>query len=88
MRLHRGVATLAAVLSLAGISAPVAYGLDNVTPGSGGQATPLRVQQASSGPSDWLIAVGAAGAITVLGTGAAAQRRHTRRHRAPAATAP
>ena len=87
MRLQRGVAMLAAVLSFAGISAPIAYGLDDVAPGSGGQNTAVRVQQGSSGSSDWLIVAGAAGGLTVLGTGAAAKRRHSRRHRTPATTA-
>jgi hypothetical protein len=87
MRLHRGVPVLAAVLSLAGTSAPVAYGFENLGPSDGGQVTPVRVQQGSSGSNDWLIAAGAAGGLTVIGAGAAAKRRHSQRHRRAVTTA-
>lgn len=87
MRIHRGLAMLAAVLSLAGISAPVAYGFDNRAPSGGSQVTPIQVQQGSAGSNDWLIAVGAAGGLTAIGAGAAAKRRHSQRHGMPVTTA-
>ena len=86
MRLHRGVATLAVVSALAGTATP-AYAFQPIAPASG---TPpaTRVQQPSDGgPGDEvLIAVAVAGGVTVLGAGAIATRRHSRRHRAPAVT--
>ena len=82
MRLHRGVPMFAAVVTLAGVSAPTAYAFDANSPGGGGgQPAPL-VQSNSGSSSDWLIGVGAAGGIALLGTGMAA----TARSRRPTAT--
>jgi hypothetical protein len=82
MRIHRCVPMLAAVVSLSGVSAPVAYGFEAMSPG-GDIAQPAPVVQHHSGSSiDWVIGIGTATGIVVLGTGAAA----TMRNRRPAAT--
>ncbi len=79
MRLHRCVPVLAAVVSLAGVSAPVAYGSEAMA-GSGGTPVPTTqvVQHHSAGSIDWVVGIGAATGIVVLGTGAAATLRGRR----------
>jgi hypothetical protein len=84
MRPHRNGVVLAAVPSFAGIPTPVAPGSPTSLRAGGGRANRARVRQASSGPSGWVIAIGAVGGIIVFGTGVAVKRRHARRHRAPA----
>jgi hypothetical protein len=90
MRLHRGVPMLAAVVTLAGVSAPAAYGLDDISPGGGGSQAATPAVDHSAGPSDWLIGLGAAGGITLAGAGLASSRRTRRRtgsaHRVRAAS--
>jgi hypothetical protein len=77
MRLHRGVPTLAAVLTLIGSSAPAAHGFELAgapTPSPGHNTV---AQRQSSGSDDWAVEIGAVGAVTVLATAAAvARRRH------------
>ena len=77
MRTHRCVPTLAAVIALAAPAAP-AYGADIDAPGGGGTvSTVVAHQQASS--SDWLIGVGAAAGVVLVGAGVAGSRRTSRR---------
>lgn len=78
MRLHRDVATLAAVLSFAGISTPAAYAFANRAPASEGQSTAARVHHQSSNASDWLIAHPAR---SNEHRRAAANRQRSRHHR-------
>ena len=80
MRLRRDVPLLAAVLTLAGSSAPAAYGLANRAPIAGGdQPKAARVQDSAAG-SDELLAFGvAAGGLALVGAGIASSRRSTRR---------
>jgi hypothetical protein len=77
MRLHRGAAMLAAVVTLAGVSTPAAYAFDSQAPSSGGQPPVAAVQHRSPSSTDWLlIGVGSAGAITLAGAaGLGATRR-------------
>jgi len=80
MRLHRCVPALAAVVTLAGASAPAAYAADAIAPGGGGTvpaATPV-AQHHPAGSVDLLIGIGTATGIAVLGTGAAATLRNRR----------
>jgi len=90
MRLYRGVPLLAAVVTLAGVSTPAAYGFDSVSPAGGGGQPTAPVVDHSAGPSDWLIGLGAAGGITLAGAGVASSRRARRRtasaHRVRAAS--
>jgi len=70
MRLHRCVPVLAAVVSLAGVSAPIAQASEAVAPSGapdGQVAASARPQPGNS--SDWLIGLGTATGIVVLGTG-------------------
>ena len=79
MRLHRSVPVLAAALALAGVSAPVASAHDAMAPSGGiGQPTTV-VQHHSTGSTDWIIGIGTATGIAVVGTGTAAGLRHRRR---------
>ena len=74
MRLHRGVPMLAAVLTLAGTSAPAANAFVGVSAG-GPSGQPTRVTQHPSGDNaDWAIAIAAAGGLTLAGAGFAARR--------------
>lgn len=78
MRLHRGVPVLAAVVTLAG-SAP-AYAFDAGTQGGGIPQTPTALAaHHQSGSTDWLIGVGAASGVALIGAGVAGSRRVTRR---------
>jgi hypothetical protein len=76
MLLRKSVPMLAAVVSLAGVSTPAAYGFDNTaSPAAAGRPTAL-VQHRSPSSTDWLlIGVGSAGAITLAGAGVTATRR-------------
>jgi hypothetical protein len=82
MHLHRCVPVVAAVISLAGAtSAPVALASDAMAPGGGGPVPPTTttvVQHHSAGSIDWIIGIGTATGIVVLGTGALATRRNRR----------
>lgn len=75
MRVHRAVPMLAAVLTLAGGTAPNALAFDAEAPAAGPSAP---VSHNSSDASDWLIGAGAAGGITVF-TAALAVNRRSRR---------
>jgi hypothetical protein len=68
---------LATVLTLVGTSTP-AYAFVGAS-GRGPSSQPTAVAQHHSGDSlDWVIGIGAAGAVTMLGTGVpVARRRHT-----------
>jgi hypothetical protein len=82
MRLNRGVRTLAAVVSLAAVTAPAAYAND-IGEGGSGLSPALQAQVATShrsaGSTDWpLIALGAGGAVLV-GAGVGGSRAHSRR---------
>ncbi len=80
MRIHRSIPMLAAVATLVGSAAPAAYASDNVAAGSGGAvSSTAQVQHNSSGTGDWLIGLGAAGAVTLAGAGVASSRRASRR---------
>jgi hypothetical protein len=82
MRLHRCVPVLAAVVSLAGVSAPLAEASDAMAPGGGGPVHLAAPAPHQTGSSDWLIGLGTATGIVVLGTGAivtARDRRASRR---------
>lgn len=82
MHLHRCVPVVAAVISLAGAtSAPVALAAEAMAPGGGGTVPPTAttvVQHHSAGSADWIIGIGTATGIVVLGTGALATRRNRR----------
>ena len=84
MRLHRCMPMLATVVTLAGVAAPVAEASQAMAPGGGlsQPASPTVVQHHSAGSVDWVIGIGTAAGLAVLGTGAVA----TRRNRRPAAT--
>jgi hypothetical protein len=81
MRLHRGVPMLVAALVLAGGSP--AYGFIRTTdggPASPGRSSTSRVVQHRSDDSvGWAIGLGTAGALTLVGTGFAANRRRGRK---------
>jgi hypothetical protein len=81
MRIHRAVPMFAAVASLAAGTAPAAQGFDNSAPIAGQAATLTQHHPSASG--DWLIALGTAGAITVLSGGWAAGRRRPPRPTRP-----
>ena len=81
MRLHRCMPVLATVVALAGVSAPVAQASQAMAPEGGGSvqaAAPTVVQSHSAGSVDWIIGIGTATGIAVLGTGVAATRRNRR----------
>ena len=72
MRLHRCMPMLAAVVSLAGVCAPVAQASDAIAPGGGNLApspAPIVQQHHSADSIDWVIGIGTAG-VAVLGAGA------------------
>jgi hypothetical protein len=77
MRLSRSVPMLATVLTLMGTSAP-AYAFVGVS-GRGPSSQPAAVAQHHSGDApDWIIGIGAAGAVTMLAVAVpVARRRHT-----------
>jgi hypothetical protein len=80
MRLHRCMPVLAAVVSLAGVSAPIAQASEAVAP-SGGisqPAAPTVVPHQSAGSADWVIGIGTATTVALLGTGAAVTLRNRR----------
>jgi len=81
MRVHRCMPVFAAVVSLAGGSAPVAYATDATAP-SGAPAHLAAPAPHQTGSSDWLIGLGTATGIAVLGTGAivTARDRRSSRH--------
>jgi hypothetical protein len=88
MHLRRGVPALAAILSLAATAPSAAYGLERASYGASGVASTTVVQPHSSDSTDWLVAIGAAGGVTVVGGGMVVKRRQTRdRKRAHTATA-
>jgi hypothetical protein len=71
---------LAAVLTLAGGTAPVAYGFDDsVSPASGAGQPPALVEHHPGGSIDGLLGVGVAGGIALVATGLVASQRGTRR---------
>ncbi|HUA44161.1 MAG TPA: hypothetical protein VMA77_02970 [Solirubrobacteraceae bacterium] len=80
MRLHRCVPVLAVVVSLAGVSAPLAEASQAEAPSAGipQPTTPTVIQHHSAGSADWIIGIGTAAGIAVLGTGAVATRRNRR----------
>jgi hypothetical protein len=86
MRLHRGVPMLASVPTLVGTSTP-AYAF--VRPSGGGQGgQPTALTQHHSGDStDWVVGIGAAGAVAVLGSAAGVARRRRTLVTRPARTA-
>lgn len=80
MRLHRGVPMLAAVIALAGSPAASAY----VQPAGGGGPIrqPTALTQHHSGDSiGWVIGIGTAGGLAVVGSGVAAKRSQGRKQR-------
>ncbi len=78
MRLRRVVPMLATAITLStGAAAPAALALDNTAPSSG-QPTTLVLHHPDSSV-DWLIILGTAGGVTLLGSGLAANRRGARR---------
>jgi hypothetical protein len=79
MRLYRCVPAFAAVVSLAGVSAPAAFASDAIAPGGGPlQASTTQViQRHTPASDDWVIGIGAAG-VAVLGAGAVLGTRHRR----------
>jgi hypothetical protein len=85
MRLHRCMPVLAAVVSLAGVSAPLAQASDAIAPGGGGSLgespTPVVQQHHPAGSVDWVIGIGSAAGLAILGAGATV----TLRSRRPAA---
>jgi hypothetical protein len=85
MRLHRGVRTLAAVASLAAAAAPTAHAY---AIGQGGGSLPATASPAhhvarawrDPGSTDWaVIAIGAGGALVLVGAGVGGSRVHSRR---------
>jgi len=68
---------LAAVVTLAGVSTPAAYGFDaTASPApAGGQPAATLTQQHPAGSSDLLIGVGTAGGIALVAGGLAASLR-------------
>jgi hypothetical protein len=78
MRVHRGIAVLATALTMAGTSTPAANAFIRVgSRSSSGQ--PATATHPRSGESiDWVIGIGTAAGITLLGTGLVATRRRTR----------
>ncbi|HUA71739.1 MAG TPA: hypothetical protein VMA96_11665 [Solirubrobacteraceae bacterium] len=84
MRLNRGVRTFAAIASLAAATSPAAYAND-IREG-GGNPVPTAAQVATahrnSSSTDWaLIAIGAGGAVVLVGAGVGGSRAHSRRRR-------
>ncbi len=85
MRLRRAVPMLATVITLtAGATAPAALALDNTAPSAGQPAALAH----PSNSSDWLVVLGTAGCVTLLGSGLAANRRGARRATARGTTIP
>ena len=83
MRVRKSTAMVAAVVSVAGLTAPTAYAFDNRAPSAGAAPPALRVQDHRASSTDWLlIGVGGAGAITLAGAGAGARARVGARRRA------
>src|SRR5438105_11683789 len=74
MRLCRDVPMLAAVMTVAGVSAPAALALDNKTL-AGGDPTVAVVQHRQSNSTDWVLSgLVAVGAITLAAAGLGASR--------------
>jgi len=78
MRLHRCVPALAAAVTLAGVSAPLAEASQAVAPSGAVPTSPTVVQHRSVGSEDWALGIGTAAGIAVLGTGAAVGIRNRR----------
>jgi len=80
MRLHRVVPMLASVATLAAVSAPAASAQQPISPSGGVPQTGTTLAaHHSSGSSDWLIGVGAAGGVVLVSAGLAGTRRAHRR---------
>jgi hypothetical protein len=84
MRLNRGVRTFAAIASLAAVTAPAAQANDIGEGGGDPSTTASHIAPAhrDSSSTDWaLIAVGAGGAVVLVGVGLGGSRAHSRRRR-------
>ena len=79
MRVHKSVPTLAAIVTLAAAASP-AYAIEQVSNGSPSSQAAAATQHHSDGSIDWIIGIGAATGLTVIGTGVAASRRRGREH--------
>lgn len=80
MRINRCVRTLAAVAGVAAATAPAAYASDIGEGGGGLPFNQVTTTHRDSGSTDWgLIAVGAGGAIVLVGAGVGGSRAHRRR---------
>jgi hypothetical protein len=77
MRVHRGIAVLATVLTMAGTSTPAANAFIRVGSGSPSGQPATASHQRSDASIDWVIGLGSAAGITLLGTGLVATRRRT-----------
>lgn len=76
MRVRKSISMVAAVVSVAGLTAPTASAFDNRAPSAGAAPPVVRVQDRRASSTDWLlIGVGGAGAITLAGAGVGARRR-------------
>ena len=78
MRVHRGIAVLATVVTMAGTSAPAANAFIRVGSGSSRGQPATGSDQRSDESIDWVIGLGGAAGLTLLGTGLVARRRRTR----------
>ena len=79
MRLHKSVPTLAAIFTLVAAASP-AYAVERVSNGNPGGQPAAITQHHSDDSIDWIIGIGAATGLTVVGTGVAASRRRGREH--------
>ena len=78
MRVHRGIAVLATVFTMAGTSTPAANAFIRVSSESSRGQAAAASHQRSDEPIDWVIGIGSAAGITLLGTGLVAGRRRVR----------
>jgi hypothetical protein len=79
MRLHKSVPTLAAIFTLVGAATP-AYGFEPVSSGSPSGDRAAITEHHAHDSTDWIIGIGAATGLTLIGTGAAVSRRRGREH--------
>jgi hypothetical protein len=73
MRLRKSVPMLAAIVTLAGAASP-AHAVERVSNG-GPSGQPTAISHHSDDSMDWIIGLGAATGLTVIGTGVAVSRR-------------
>ena len=78
MHVHHGIAVLATIFTMAGTSTPAANANIRVSSDSSRGQPAAGSHQRSDEPIDWVIGIGSAAGITLLGAGLVASRRRVR----------